>query len=142
MLKFFKCRNCGNVVIKVVDSTIIPYCCGKEMEELEPNIIDGKQESHLPAIERLDYSTLKVCVGSMPHPMTFEHHISFICLETTRGFTIRYLPPCHMPTAFFQISDDVIAVYAYCNLHGLWRLCPNTSTDKECEKKNEKMGGE
>ena len=139
MIKFFKCRICGNVIVKLIDSTITPYCCGKEMEELEPNAIDASTESHLPAIERLDYSTLKVCIGSTPHPMTFEHHISFICLETTRGFTIRHMSPCHTPIAFFQISDDVIAVYAYCNIHGLWCLCPNASTDKDCNKTKNDM---
>lgn len=120
MIKFYKCSVCGNVIVKVVDSTITPYCCGKEMIELSANSTDGATESHLPSLLRMDYCTLKVCVGKKPHPATIEHHICFICLETSRGFEMRRLLPNSIPEAFFLISDDVIAVYSYCNIHGLW----------------------
>ena len=35
--KFFKCRHCGNVIHKVVDSKVMVVCCGEVMEELIPN---------------------------------------------------------------------------------------------------------
>lgn len=43
-VKFFKCTICGNVVMKVVYSGVAVVCCGKKMEELEPNrnIISGR----------------------------------------------------------------------------------------------------
>lgn len=138
MIKFFKCRTCGNVIVKAVDSTITPYCCGKEMEELKPNTVDASHESHVPDIARLDYFTLHVTVGKTPHPMTYEHHISFICLETTRGYVIRYLSPCRAAECYFLISDDVIAIYAYCNVHGLWKLPLREKESEECRKEKEK----
>lgn len=122
LLKFYKCRICGNVVVKAVDSSITPYCCGKEMTELESGQTDASIESHMPVIQRLDYHTLRVSIGEKPHPMTFEHHICFICLETTKGFNLRHIATCRQADIYFFISDDIIAVYAYCNIHGLWKL--------------------
>lgn len=117
--KFYRCRHCGNVTIKVVDSKVPLVCCGEKMEELTANTAEASVEKHLPVIERIDASTLKVKVGSAPHPMIPEHYIAFICLETENGFQIAYLNG--EPEAVFKSGSEIKAVYAYCNLHGLWK---------------------
>ncbi len=120
--KFFKCAVCGNVIVKFVDSGIIPECCGEEMVELQPDTTDGKVEYHIPVVERMEDSTLKIMVGAEPHPMTEKHHIVFIYAETENGGQIHYLDPTKpAQTVICDCTDKIVAVYAYCNLHGLWK---------------------
>lgn len=120
--KFFFCRRCGNVIVKLVDSGVVPVCCGEEMIELIPNTTDGMVEKHLPVIERVDDCTVRVKVGSEPHPMHKEHYISFVYVETEKGGQLRYLDLDKMPEAeICTCKDKITAVYCYCNLHGLWR---------------------
>ena len=73
--KFFKCRHCGNVVEKVVDSGIPVVCCGENMEELIPNTVEASGEKHIPVVTRLDDCSIKVEVGSVPHPMLPEQSV-------------------------------------------------------------------
>ena len=118
--KFYKCRHCGNVVEKVVDSGITVVCCGEKMEELIPNTSDGAGEKHVPVVTCLDDKRIKVEVGSVAHPMLDEHHIAFIYVETERGGIRVNLKD--KPEAEIYVGDDrVVAVYEYCNLHGLWK---------------------
>ncbi|MBQ0061805.1 MAG: hypothetical protein MJZ69_10185 [Bacteroidaceae bacterium] len=121
--KFFLCRVCGNVIVKLVDSNIVPVCCGKPMTLLEPNTSDGNTDYHLPAVSWVDNNTLKVEIGDKPHPAMHEHHICFIFLEMKHGgqfITMKLdVNPC---ATFCCCKDQVRSVYAYCNLHGLWKL--------------------
>ena len=120
--RFYKCTVCGNVIVKVCDSNITPSCCGKYVVDIEPNTSeDGKEEYHLPCVERIDCSTIKVVIGHVAHPMTEQHYIRFVYLETEHGGQIRYLTPGQAPEAIFFTTDKPIAVYAYCNQHGLWK---------------------
>ena len=118
--KFYKCNQCGNVVIKVVDANIPVMCCGEKMVELTPNTIDASGEKHLPVVTRIDEKTIKVEVGSVAHPMLEEHHISFIYVETENG-GIRVNLKDKPEAVICTCSDKPIAVYEYCNLHGLWK---------------------
>ena len=118
--KFFKCRHCGNVVEKVVDSKVPVVCCGEQMQELIPNTVDASNEKHVPVVTRLDDNHIKVEVGSVPHPMLPEHHIAFIYVETESGgirINLKDKPEAVVCTC----SERPIAVYEYCNLHGLWK---------------------
>ena len=118
--KFFRCRHCGNVVMKVVDRRVPVVCCGEKMEELVPNTVDASNEKHVPKVTFVDECTMKVEVGSVPHPMTPEHHICFIYVETENGGMRIDLKD--VPEAMFCTGKDKpIAVYEYCNLHGLWK---------------------
>ncbi len=113
---------CGNVVIKMIDSGVDLICCGEPMQELTPFTKDSAMEKHLPVVECETDGKIKVRVGSTPHPMTPEHHIEFICLETEHGGQVRYLTPEDAPEAVFEVCDDKpVAVYEYCNIHGLWK---------------------
>ncbi len=139
--KFYFCTRCGNVIVKVVDSGVTPVCCGEEMVELKPHAEDVAKEKHLPVIERVDGHTVRVKVGSEPHPMTPDHHICFICLETDRGVEVRYLKPDEPARAeFSDFCGKILAVYEYCNIHGLWRTdCPadGCGTEKKsCNNEN------
>ena len=49
--RFFLCKRCGNVIIKIVDSGVVPVCCGEEMVELRPNRTDVGMEKHVPVVE-------------------------------------------------------------------------------------------
>ena len=117
--KFFRCRHCGNVVMKVVDRRVPVVCCGEKMEELVPNTVDASNEKHVPKVTFVDECTMKVEVGSVPHPMTPEHHIVFIYVETEHGGIRVDLK--NKPEAIVCVgSARPIAVYEYCNIHGLW----------------------
>lgn len=121
-LKFFRCNHCGNIIVKIKDSSVPVVCCGENMQELVPGTTDAAVEKHLPVYETND-STVTVTVGSVSHPMMPEHFINWVCLQTNKGFQLKYLNPGEEPKAVFTLSDGekVEAVYEYCNLHGLWK---------------------
>ena len=118
--KFYKCNHCGNVIEKVVDSKVPVVCCGEKMEELIPNTVDASNEKHVPVVTRLDDCRIKVKVGSVPHPMTPEHHIAFVYVETENG-GIRINLKDKPEAVVCVCTEKPIAVYEYCNLHGLWK---------------------
>ena len=118
--KFYKCNHCGNVIEKVVDSKVPVVCCGEMMEELIPNTVDASNEKHVPVVTRLDDCRIKVEVGSVPHPMTPEHHIAFVYVETENG-GIRINLKDKPAAVVCVCTEKPIAVYEYCNLHGLWK---------------------
>ena len=117
--KFYRCRHCGNVAFKPVDSGVSLVCCGEKMELLKAQSTDTAFEKHLPVAVRLNEDTVKVVVGSVIHPMTEEHHIAFIGIDTEDGIQLVF--PHGQPEAIFRTTSKVLAVYAYCNLHGLWK---------------------
>ena len=119
--KFFKCNTCGNVIIKLVDSRVPVVCCGKPMEELTPNTVDAATEKHVPVVTHIDDNHIKVEVGSVAQPMSEEHHIAFIYVETEDG-GIR-IDLKDKPEAVVYLGEaKPVAVYEYCNLHGLWKI--------------------
>ena len=119
-VKFYICRHCGNVIHKVHDAGVPVVCCGQKMEELVPNTVDASGEKHLP-VAVVENGVVSVSVGSVAHPMVPEHSIEWVYLEGEKGGQIKYLNPGSAPEVKFQVGDDKpVAVYAYCNLHGLW----------------------
>lgn len=119
--KFYKCAHCGNVIVKMVDSGVPVVCCGQKMDELVPNTIDASNEKHVPFVTWMDEHHLKVEVGSVHHPMLPEHHIAFIYVETQRG-GIRVDLKDEPVAVVYVGNDKPVAVYEYCNLHGLWKI--------------------
>lgn len=118
--KFFKCKNSDNIAIKLVDSATTCTCCDDSWVELVANTVDASQEKHVHVVTKVDDNTIRVDVGSIEHPMAPDHHISFIYVETENGGMLKYLKD--KPVAsFFVGNDKPIAVYEYCNLHGLWK---------------------
>lgn len=93
-----------------------------EMTKLKANTVDASLEKHVPVVSR-ENNTFTIRVGEVEHPMTEEHYITFICLELLDGYLIKYLKPGMKAEVQFIISslDKPVAVYEYCNLHGLWK---------------------
>ena len=119
--KFYVCPVCGQVVEKVTDKGIPVVCCGKPMEELKANTTDASQEKHVPVVT-VDGNKVNVTVGSVAHPMEAEHYIEWIYVQTENGGLRKTLNPGDAPEAEFCLDGDkAVAVYAYCNLHGLWK---------------------
>lgn len=120
-MKIYKCNQCGNIVAMISASGVPVMCCGKPMEELVPNTVDASQEKHVPVVE-VTATSVKVAVGEVEHPMAPEHYIEWIALETEHGNQYRKLNPGETPEASFRLNGEkAVAVYAYCNLHGLWK---------------------
>lgn len=120
-LVFYRCSHCGNIAIKLVDKRVPMMCCGEMMQELKPNTTDAAVEKHVPVVEVVD-GVVRVTVGSVVHPMTEEHLIERIVVETTQGYFVRNLVHTDTPTATYTLAEneELVAVYEYCNLHGLW----------------------
>jgi len=90
------------------------------MTELVPNTVEAATEKHLPAVT-VSGDDLNVQVGSVPHPMEEGHHIAFVFVQTEQGGQRKGLKVGSEPKCAFSLKDDKpVAVYAYCNLHGLW----------------------
>lgn len=88
----------------------------------EPNTEDAAVEKHVPAVElQRDGHIIHVQVGETMHPMTDEHYIEWVALESDDRLEIRYFKPGQTPVTFFAGGVKSGTVYAYCNLHGLWK---------------------
>ena len=120
--KFFICEHCGNIIAMVKDTGVPVMCCGQKMTEIIPGTTDAAVEKHVPVYEIRD-NIVSVTVGATEHPMLPEHYIEWISLQTKSGNQRKVLQPGDAPKACFAIcdGDEVEAVYAYCNLHGLWK---------------------
>ena len=119
--KFYICPHCGNIVEMVHDTGVKPFCCGQKMNELIPNTVEASGEKHIPAVT-LGEGTVEVNVGSVDHPMVDVHWIEWVQLVTDQGSQRKYLNPGQAPKVTFRLSGEKpLAVYAYCNLHGLWK---------------------
>ncbi len=122
MAKFYFCENCKKIV-ELVDGSgdAAPICCSQLMRALEPNTVDAAKEKHVPVVS-FEKGAILVNVGAIAHPMTEEHLIKWIQLETSKGAYRHYLKANDVPMARFFITEDEdpLQVYAYCNLHGLW----------------------
>ena len=120
--KFYVCEHCGNIIGMINDAGVNVVCCGQKMTNLIPGTTDASREKHLPVVT-VSANTVKVSVGSVTHPMTSEHNISWIYLETNMGGQRKVLLADGEPIALFALSEGeyAVAAYAFCNLHGLWK---------------------
>lgn len=121
-LKFYNCGICGNLIIKLNDSGMTPYCCGRSMETLTPQTKEEEfGEKHVPTCT-IEGHKIHIKVGAVEHPHTKEHHIEWIYVLTNHGAIIRYLDPEEAPEVCLRLSKDdwVDKIFVHCNLHGLW----------------------
>ncbi len=121
-MKFYICNHCKNIIGKIHDAGVPVVCCGEKMAELVPNTTEAATEKHLPVVT-IEGTNVNVRIGSVDHPMTEEHLIQWVYLETAEGGQRKNLKAGDKPELNFAITagDKVKAVYAYCNLHGLWK---------------------
>ncbi len=120
--KFYICEHCGNIVAMVKNQGVPVMCCGQKMTELVPGTTEASIEKHIPVYEIKDNQVF-VTVGEVEHPMLPEHYIEWISLQTKFGNQRKALKPGDKPKVCFAICEDdaVEAVYAYCNIHSLWK---------------------
>lgn len=120
--KFYICEHCGNIIAMVKNSGVPVMCCGQNMTEIIPNTKEAATEKHLP-VWKVEGNIVKVSVGSVAHPMLDVHFIEWVSIQTKTGNQRKVLKPGDVPEVCFSIceGDEVEAVYAYCNLHGLWK---------------------
>ena len=103
-VKYYVCNHCGNIIEMVKDQGVPVMCCGEAMHELKAGVTDAAVEKHVP-VYTVDKQHVHVVVGETKHPM------------------LDNLIPGQEPIADFCLCDGeyVEEVYAYCNLHGLWK---------------------
>lgn len=118
--EIYKCAICGNIVEVVHVGGVELVCCGQPMELLAPNTVDAAKEKHVPVIEK-NGKSVKVRIGSEPHPMTEAHYIEWIEILFDNKVDRRYLKPGEEPMAEFNVAPAKLTARAYCNLHGLWQ---------------------
>ena len=119
--RFYICSHCGNIVGMIHNAGVPLMCCGQKMNQLEPGVVEASHEKHIPEVV-VEGNLVKVTVGSVIHPMTEEHHIAWVYLQTDKGGQRKCLEAGKDPVVTFAFADEKpLAVYAYCNLHGLWK---------------------
>ena len=121
-MEFYVCEHCGNIITKLTDKKVPVMCCGEKMKLLEAGTTDAAVEKHVP-VYTVEDNMVNVQVGSVEHPMIPEHWIEWIVVQTNQGFTVKHLSPSDAPKAVFvlAVGEQLQEVYAYCNLHGLWK---------------------
>ena len=119
--RFYICEHCGNVVGMIHDAGVPLMCCGQKMTKLEAGVVEASREKHIPVVS-VEGNVVRAVIGAVNHPMTEEHGITWVYLQTDRGGQRKCLAPGAEPVVTFALLDEKpIAVYAYCNLHGLWK---------------------
>ncbi len=120
-MKIFKCKKCGNIIYALNEKNVVS-CCGEEMIELKAGEVDAAVEKHVPVVN-VEGIFVNVNVGEVDHPMTEEHYIEFIAIETSEGVRFNKLNPGDAPHTVFILdeTEELLNTYAYCNLHGLWK---------------------
>lgn len=119
-LSFSRCNICGNLVGIIKNGGGKLICCGQPMEKLVANTAEASTEKHLPVVEKVG-EQLIVKVGAVPHPMVPEHFIEWIALTDGLHTERIALTPDAKPEVVFN-TTGAVDVYAYCNLHGLWKV--------------------
>lgn len=131
--RFYVCPVCGNVIFSAGEAMI--SCCGLTLppQEAETSPADGEAMIcacglELPPPEPLtaEHAIRAEKVEDeyyvfLDHPMTREHHISFLAAVSDRGVQLQKLYPEEAAEARFK-RGGVKTLYAYCNRHGLFEL--------------------
>ena len=109
--KWYVCPVCGNVIQSTGEAVI--SCCGITLPPQEPERPDEAHEIRAEIVEDEYYVTVR-------HPMTREHHISFLAAVSDDGVEFRKLYPEGAAEARFPIRC-VRYLYAFCNRHGMFQ---------------------
>ena len=119
--KFYICEKCGNLIEKIDDSGVPVVCCGQKMTPIVAGTVEASREKHIP-VATVEGDLVRVSVGSVEHPMAEEHSILWVELKTDRGVQRKNLEVGKAPVVTFALADEKpLEVFAYCNLHGLWK---------------------
>ena len=115
-MKFYQCEACKKVILSKEELKLEGW------KELIPCSTDAAVEKHVPVIEK-KCGEILVKVGSVMHPATAEHYIEWVLLVSNNGYQLKYVPVGEEAVVSFRLGkgEKLEAVYAYCNLHGLWK---------------------
>ena len=121
-MKFYRCAHCGKIIAVVKETGVPVMCCGERMQEIVPGTTDAAAEKHVPVCE-VNGNLVTVKVGEVAHPMLPAHYIEWIAIQTTGGNQRKTLAPGSEPVVTFALceGEELLAAYAYCNLHSLWK---------------------
>lgn len=119
--KFYRCESC-EVIMECIQGELPSKAELPGFHEMTANTSDGAAEKHVPVME-VNGNRVTVRIGSLPHPMTEEHSIEWVYLQTKKGSQRVDLDVTGEPAAEFLLTegDEAVAAYAYCNLHGFWK---------------------
>lgn len=115
MMKVYVCEKCKKTLLSKEELKLEGWV------ELVAGSTDAAQEKHVPVVTK-KCKQVTVDVGSVKHPMTEEHLIEWVAIETEQGYQVKYLTANSDPVCSFSLADGdkFVKAYAYCNLHGLW----------------------
>ncbi len=121
-MKFYRCAHCGKIIAVVKETGVPVMCCGERMQEIVPGTTDAAAEKHVPVCE-VNGNLVTVKVGEVAHPMLPAHYIEWVAIQTTGGNQRKTLAPGSEPVVTFALceGEELLAAYAYCNLHSLWK---------------------
>lgn len=118
MAQFYKSVDSNTFIASISSDVVAP----EGYALVEANSVDAAVEKHVPVVDlQRDGHIIHVAVGEVEHPMTEEHSIEWIALESDDRLEIHYLKPGQTPVTFFAGGVKSGTIYAYCNLHGLWK---------------------
>ena len=123
-MSVFYLADKSHVVEVYGDEALDLACSGTPLKAIDPNSVDAAKEKHVPvATYDAAKNEVHVTVGSVAHPMTEEHLISYIILVTKKGVQRVNLTATDAPEATFRLADGdaPVKVIEFCNLHGLWQ---------------------
>ena len=110
--KWYVCPVCGNVIRAAGEAVV--SCCGVTLPPLEPEAPDRDHEIRVEVVENEYYV-------SVAHPMTKDHHISFLAAVSDRAVHLVKLYPEEDAQARFPMTG-VRRFFACCNRHGLFEV--------------------
>ena len=102
--KFYICEHCGKMVALVKESGVPVMCCGQKMTEIIPGTTDAAVEKHVP-VYTVENNIVHVKVGEVEHPMTPEHFIEWVSIQTNQGNQRKALKPGDQPEICFALCD-------------------------------------
>lgn len=108
----YVCPVCGNVLHATGQAAIC--CCGVTLPPLEAEEADADHAVTVEAVEDEAYVTVR-------HPMTKQHHISFLAYVTADTFRLVKLYPEGEAACRFVFRGGGY-LYLYCNHHGLMKI--------------------
>ena len=108
--RFYVCPLCGNILHSTGNAVI--SCCGVTLPPLEAEAADDTHDITIEQVEDEHFVTLR-------HPMTKNHHISFLAFVTTDHVQlVKFYPEGNAETRL-QLRG-MGQLYWYCNRHGLF----------------------
>ena len=118
--EIYRCEICGNIIEVLNEGAGELVCCGQPMIlENEKTQDPDKGEKHIPIVEQTEDKII-VNVGEVEHPMTEEHYIEWIEIQTDQSIFKKILKPGDKPIFECRQKKSIKKVRIYCNLHGVW----------------------